>query len=216
MPPTDSLALPSTGVRGVVVAVVGAGVAAAVLLRYGATGRGAVAASLAALLVVLSAIDLERRVLPNAIVLPAIAVALPLQALLSPGRLLEWTLAAFGAALVLLLPLLAGRAGVGMGDVKLAFLLGLVLGQGVLLAIVVASLAVLPAALALLARHGAPAMRMGVPSAPSSRSEPSLRCCWARRPRARGGICRYGSRHRQAAAVVAPRRARSCPWRGVR
>jgi prepilin signal peptidase PulO-like enzyme (type II secretory pathway) len=166
MPPTDSLALPSTGVRGVVVAVVGAGVATAVLLRYGPTGRGAVAASLAALLVVLSAIDLERRVLPNAIVLPAIAVALPLQALLSPGRLLEWTLAAFGAALVLLLPLLAGRAGVGMGDVKLAFLLGLVLGQGVLLAIVVASLAVLPAALALLARHGAPALRMGVPFGP--------------------------------------------------
>ena len=166
MPPTDSSALPSTGVRGVVVAVVGAGVAAAVLLHYGATSRGAVAASLAALLVVLSAIDLERRVLPNAIVLPAIAVALPLQALLSPGRLLEWTLAAFGAALVLLLPLLAGRAGVGMGDVKLAFLLGLVLGQGVLLAIVVASLAVLPAALALLARHGPPAMRMGVPFGP--------------------------------------------------
>jgi prepilin signal peptidase PulO-like enzyme (type II secretory pathway) len=166
MPPADSWALPSIGVRGVVVAVVGAGLAAAVLLHHGATGRGAVAASLAALLVVLSAIDLERRVLPNAIVLPAIAVVLPLQALLSPGRLLEWTLAAFGAALVLLLPLLAGRAGVGMGDVKLAFLLGLVLGQDVLLAIVVASLAVLPAALALLARHGATAMRMGVPFGP--------------------------------------------------
>ena len=152
--------------RGVVVAAVGAGVAAVVLLRYGATGRGAVAASLAALLVVLSAIDLERRVLPNAIVLPAIAVALPVQALLSPGRWLEWTLAAFGAALVLLLPLLAGRAGVGMGDVKLAFLLGLVLGEGVMLAIVVASLAVLPAALVLLARHGTAAMRMGVPFGP--------------------------------------------------
>ena len=88
------------------------------------------------------------------------------QALLSPGRWLEWTLAAFGAALVLLLPLLAGRAGVGMGDVKLAFLLGLVLGEGVMLAIVVASLAVLPAALVLLARHGAAALRMGVPFGP--------------------------------------------------
>ncbi len=168
MPPNDSSAFAATslGVRGVVVAAVGAGVAAAVLLRYGATGRGAVAASLAALLVVLSAIDLERRVLPNAIVLPAIAVALPAQALLSPGRWLESTLAAFGAALMLLLPLLAGRAGVGMGDVKLAFLLGLVLGEGVMLAIVVASLAVLPAALALFARHGVAAMRMGVPFGP--------------------------------------------------
>jgi leader peptidase (prepilin peptidase)/N-methyltransferase len=118
------------------------------------------------LLVVLSAIDLERRVLPNAIVLPAIAVALPAQLLLAPGRWLEWTLAALGAALVLLLPLLAGRAGVGMGDVKLAFLLGLVLGEGVMLAILVAALAVLPVALALLARHGGAALRMGVPFGP--------------------------------------------------
>lgn len=151
---------------GAVVAAASAGVASAVLLRYGPTGRGAVAVSLAALLVVLSAIDLERRVLPNAIVLPAIAIALPVQALLSPGRLLEWTLAGFGAALLLLLPLLAGRAGVGMGDVKLAFLLGLVLGEGVMLAIVIASLAVLPVALALVARHGTAAMRMGVPFGP--------------------------------------------------
>jgi leader peptidase (prepilin peptidase) / N-methyltransferase len=168
MRPLDSPALPDTGssVRGVVVAAVGAGVAGAVLVRYGATGRGAVAASLAALLVVLSAIDVQRRLLPNAIVLPAIALALPAQLLVSPGRWLEWTLAAFGAALVLLLPLLAGRAGVGMGDVKLAFLLGLVLGESVMLAIVVASLAVLPAALALLVRHGGAAMRMGVPFGP--------------------------------------------------
>jgi prepilin signal peptidase PulO-like enzyme (type II secretory pathway) len=168
MPSTEPSALPatSTGMPGAVVAAASAGVAAAVLLRYGPTGRGAVAVSLAALLVVLSAIDLERRVLPNAIVLPAIAIALPVQALLSPGRLLEWTLAGFGAALLLLLPLLAGRAGVGMGDVKLAFLLGLVLGEGVMLAIVIASLAVLPVALALLARHGTAALRVGVPFGP--------------------------------------------------
>jgi len=105
-------------------------------------------------------------VLPNALVLPAIALALPAQLLLSPDRWLEWTLAAIGAALLLLMPLLVGRAGVGMGDVKLAFLLGLVLGEDVMLAIVVASLAVLPAALVLLVRHGGPAMRMGVPFGP--------------------------------------------------
>lgn len=168
MQPPESAALPAAGpaVPGGVVAAVGAAVAASVLLRYGATGRGVVAASLAALLVVLSAIDLERRVLPNAIVLPAIAVALPAQLLLAPGRWLEWTLAAVGAAVLLLLPLLAGRAGVGMGDVKLAFLLGLVLGADVMLAVVVASLAVLPVALALLARHGGAALRMGVPFGP--------------------------------------------------
>jgi prepilin signal peptidase PulO-like enzyme (type II secretory pathway) len=166
--PPDSPALPTAGpgARSVVVTAVGASLAALVLLRYGPTARGAVAASLAVLLVVLSAIDLERGVLPNAIVLPAIAVALPAQLLLSPGRWLEWTLAAVGAALLLLMPLLVGRAGVGMGDVKLAFLLGLVLGEGVMLAIIVASFAVLPAALVLLGRHGGTAMRMGVPFGP--------------------------------------------------
>jgi leader peptidase (prepilin peptidase)/N-methyltransferase len=150
----------------VAVAAVGAAVAGSVLVRHGATGRGAVAAAVAALLVVLSAIDLERRMLPNALVLPAIAVALPAQLLLAPDRWIEWTLAAVGAALVLLLPLLAGRAGVGMGDVKLAFLVGLVLGEDVMLAILVASLAVLPVALALLVRHGGAALRMGVPFGP--------------------------------------------------
>ena len=149
-----------------IVAAVGTAAGASMLLRYDVTGPGAVAASLAALLVVLTAIDLERRVLPNAIVLPAIAVALPAQLLLAPDRWLEWTLAAGGAALVLCFPLVLGRAGIGMGDVKLAFLLGLVLGQGVMLAILVASLAVLPVALILLARHGGAAMRMGVPFGP--------------------------------------------------
>ncbi len=168
MPPSDSAVLPAAGpaIPGVVVAAVGAAAGVAVLLRYDATGRGAVAASLAAVVVVLSAIDLERRVLPNAIVLPAIAVALFAQLLLAPDRWLEWTLAASGAALVLCLPLVLGRAGIGMGDVKLAFLLGVVLGQGVMLAILVASLAILPVALALLARHGGAAMRMGVPFGP--------------------------------------------------
>lgn len=168
MPAADSTVLPANGagVRGAVVTAVSVAVAVAVLLRYGATGRGVVAASLAALLVTLSAIDLERRILPNALVLPAIAVALPAQMLVDPGRWLEWTLGAFGAALVLLLPLVAGRAGVGMGDVKLAFLLGLVLGDSVVFAVLVASLAVLPVAFALLLRHGGEALRMGVPFGP--------------------------------------------------
>jgi leader peptidase (prepilin peptidase) / N-methyltransferase len=168
VPRPDSAALPAAGpaVPGAAVAAFGAAAAASALVRHGATGRGAVAAALAAVLVVLSAIDLERRVLPNAIVLPAIAVAAPAQLLLAPDRWLEWTLAALGAALVLLLPLVAGRAGVGMGDVKLAFLLGLVLGEDVMLAILVASFAVLPVALALLARHGGAGLRMGVPFGP--------------------------------------------------
>jgi prepilin signal peptidase PulO-like enzyme (type II secretory pathway) len=54
-------------------------------------------------LVVLSVVDFERRILPNRILLPAIAVVLAAQVAIAPERALEWVLAAVGAALVLFL-----------------------------------------------------------------------------------------------------------------
>jgi len=84
-------------------------------------------------LVVLSAIDLERKILPNKIVLPAIAASIVLfaaSAMLGPG-LDAWlrglAAGAAGFAFLFLLALIS-PAGMGMGDVKLAALLGLALG----------------------------------------------------------------------------------------
>ncbi len=78
----------------------------------------------------------------------------------------EWVLGAVGAAGFLFLAALAYPGGMGMGDVKLALLIGALLGRttpvGILLALL---LALGPSAL-LLARHGARARRLAIPFAP--------------------------------------------------
>lgn len=129
------------------------------LLRFGAGGQFAVAAVLIASLCVLTAIDITERRLPNRIVLPATAVVLTAQILLYPDRTLEWVLAAVGAALVLLLPLLVYPSSVGMGDVKLMLLLGAALGTAVTTALLVGSLAAAVYAGLLLVRGGLDARR---------------------------------------------------------
>jgi leader peptidase (prepilin peptidase) / N-methyltransferase len=135
-------------------------------VRFGASGRFLVAAFVVAVLCVLSAIDLAEHRLPNRIVLPSAAAVLAAQIALSPDRALEWTLAAVGAALVLLVPRLFYPAGLGMGDVKLALLLGAALGSAVVTALFVGVVAAAAYALLLLARDGAGARRQAFPLGP--------------------------------------------------
>ncbi len=113
----------------------------ACFVRFGLTGRAAVAAFFAVVLVVVSAIDLDCRLIPNAIVLPALVICLAAQIALFPDHTLEWVLSALFAALVLFLPLLIVPTGMGMGDVKLAALMGAVLGKSVVLALFIGLLA---------------------------------------------------------------------------
>ena len=100
----------------------------AALLHVGLGARGLLVGAVVAILVELAAIDLERRVLPNRIVLPTLLVVLAAQLALDPSRYFESLACAAGAALFLLLPSLIRRGAVGMGDVKLAALLGATLG----------------------------------------------------------------------------------------
>ena len=90
-----------------------------------------VLAFFAAVLVALSVIDVRTRRLPNRIVLPAAALVLAAQIAIAPDRALEWTLGALGAFAFLLAAALLNPAGLGMGDVKLALLLGAALGWAV-------------------------------------------------------------------------------------
>lgn len=136
------------------------------LARFGLSGRFVLAAGLIVVLCVLSAIDITERKLPNRIVLPSFVLVLAMQSILVPGRALEWAAAAIGAALVLLLPLLVRPDGVGMGDVKLALLLGAALGTDVIGALLVASIAAAAYAAVLLARNGAAARRATMPLGP--------------------------------------------------
>ena len=122
--------------------------------RFGFTGRAIVGAAFSTVLVVLSAIDLDCRRIPNVIVLPATAIFLAAQVALYPEHALEWILASFLAALVLFLPLLIVPTGMGMGDVKLAALLGAVLGKSVAAAIIIGVVAGALYSLGILAREG--------------------------------------------------------------
>jgi prepilin signal peptidase PulO-like enzyme (type II secretory pathway) len=128
--------------------------------------RAVVGAFAAAVLVVLSAIDLERGIIPNRIVLPAAGIVLLAQVALFPSRTPEWVLAPMLAAVVLMIPQLLKRAWMGMGDVKLALLMGATLGWGVFGALFMAFVCVFPVALLLLIRDGAAARKRSIPFGP--------------------------------------------------
>jgi leader peptidase (prepilin peptidase)/N-methyltransferase len=117
-------------------------------------------------LVVLTAIDIERRIVPNRIVLPATGVILVCQVLLYPDRWVEFVLATLGAGLLQILPRLFYPAGMGMGDVKLAMLLGAGLGASVVAAFVVGLLAGFVAAVFLIVTRGSAARKMAIPFVP--------------------------------------------------
>jgi leader peptidase (prepilin peptidase) / N-methyltransferase len=149
------------GVAGASVALV-----ACCLARFGLSAHAFVGAILAVSLVLLTAIDLDRRLLPDAIVLPTLAVVLLLQIAFYSDHALEWLLAALAAALFFFVPLLIYPAGMGMGDVKLAALLGAALGKSVAAAIVVGLLAAAAVGLVVLAREGLGARKKAIPFGP--------------------------------------------------
>jgi leader peptidase (prepilin peptidase)/N-methyltransferase len=131
---------------------------------FGVSAYAVLASGFCVVLVTLSAIDLEHRIVPNRIVLPAAAVVLAAQTLIDPS--LEWVLGALGASLFLLVAALIYPAGLGMGDVKLALLLGAMLGRSVSLALMIGFLAALVPSLVLFARHGSRARKMAIPLVP--------------------------------------------------
>jgi prepilin signal peptidase PulO-like enzyme (type II secretory pathway) len=134
------------------------------VLAFGFTAKAAAAGIACGALVVVTATDLERRIVPNRVVLPAAAAVLALQTVSHPSP--EWALGAAGAAGFLFLALLAYPGGMGWGDVKLALLIGALLGRttpvGIMLALF---LAILPS-LVLFARHGTAARKLAIPFAP--------------------------------------------------
>jgi leader peptidase (prepilin peptidase)/N-methyltransferase len=141
-----------------------AGLVAGCFVAFGLSGEAFVAAFFCVVLVVLSAIDLKHRIVPNKIVLPAAAVVLVAQTALEPSP--EWALGALGASGFLFVAALAYPAGMGMGDVKLALLLGAMLGRVVGVGLMLGMVAALAPSVVLLARHGSAARKMGIPFAP--------------------------------------------------
>ena len=146
--------------------VFAAALAAAVIARYGAGIEGLIAALTCAVLVVLSLIDVETRRLPNNIVLPTAAVVLGARLLTAPEDWATWLGAGLGAFACFFLLALVYPGGMGMGDVKLALLLGFALGSAVLPALMVGTLAAALAGVVLLVREGRDARRRTIPFGP--------------------------------------------------
>ena len=143
-------------------------VAAVVVLAFASLpfDEAVVAAFAGTVMVVLAAIDIERGIIPNRIVLPAAGIVLLAQIALFPDRTVEWVLAALISAFVFMIPQLLGRAWMGMGDAKLALLLGAALGRGALGAVLIAFVCVFPVALAVLVHDGITARRRTIPFGP--------------------------------------------------
>ena len=137
---------------------------AACVFTFGLSAQAAVSAFFCAVLVAISAIDLEHRIIPNRIVVPATAIVLAANTLRDVGP--EWAVAGAGAFVFLLAAALIYPAGMGMGDVKLAALMGVALGRTVPVALMAGMLAAMVPSLLLFVRHGKQARKMGFPFGP--------------------------------------------------
>ena len=150
----------------------GATIAAAAFLsllgaiRYGIHAETVVVIFVISVLVVISRIDLEQRIIPNRIVVPAWIAVLFAHLALHPSNWLEWVASSFGAGLFFLVVALVYPAGLGMGDVKLALLIGAALGWAVLAALFLGTLASGIVAAVILFKEGSSARKRAIPLGP--------------------------------------------------
>ncbi len=130
----------------------------AVLVHHSASS---IALSIALILIVVPAalIDLEHRIIPNKITALGGAVALLIGLALDPSGEPSRLIAAGAAGGFLLLAALAYPGGMGMGDVKLAGVMGLFLGAAVAPAVLIALLSGVLLGAVIIARKGAQAGR---------------------------------------------------------
>jgi len=110
--------------------------------------------------------DLERRIIPNKILIVAAIAAVAIAAIGDPSSLPQRAMSAAIAGGALFAVALAYPRGMGLGDVKLAATMGLFLGRNVAPAILVALLAGSLVGLAMIARDGAAARKRAVPFGP--------------------------------------------------
>ena len=110
--------------------------------------------------------DLERRIIPNKILLVAAVLGVAIAAGGDPDSLAERAIAAAAAGGLLLAAALAYPRGMGLGDVKLAATMGLFLGRDVAAAVLVALVVGSVVGLAMIAREGAAARKRAIPFGP--------------------------------------------------
>jgi leader peptidase (prepilin peptidase)/N-methyltransferase len=150
----------------VLVAAAALALVVASFAAFGFSGKALLGAVFCPALVLLAAIDIKHRLLPNMIILPAsLAVGL-IVAASAPGSFLSHLAAgaALGGFFFVFGTIFAGS--LGMGDAKLGFLLGLALGWQTLGAALIAFAGLLVAALYVLATRGVSARKDAIPFGP--------------------------------------------------
>ncbi|HEV3387417.1 MAG TPA: prepilin peptidase [Solirubrobacteraceae bacterium] len=142
----------------IIEALTGALAVGVVLTKHSASAI-ALGLVLVVVLVPVALIDLEHRIIPNKITLPAAVAAVAIGAALDLKGVPEQLIAGSGAGGFLLAFLLMYPRGMGMGDVKLAVVLGLFLGRSVGVAILAGVLTATLVGAVVIARVGVEAGR---------------------------------------------------------
>ena len=104
---------------------------AAVAVSNGLNDDLVVLLPFAAMLIAVADIDLEHRIVPNKILVPMAIYGVAASAVVRTGMLPELLIAGAAAFTFLLVAALIHPAGMGMGDVKLAGVMGLYLGASI-------------------------------------------------------------------------------------
>ncbi len=140
--------------------------AATVLVLWDDPGEVALGLVFVTMLAAITMTDLERRLIPNRILLVGTVAGVAIVAATDPGSLPERAIAAAAAGGLLFAAALAYPRGMGLGDVKLAAAMGIFLGRDVGPAILVALLAGSLVGLGMIARHGVDARKRAIPFGP--------------------------------------------------
>jgi leader peptidase (prepilin peptidase) / N-methyltransferase len=122
--------------------------------------------ALVTMLLTVTVTDLEHRIIPNRVLLPGAVAGVAIVAAIDPSDLGESAIAAAAAGGFLLLVVLAYPRGMGMGDVKLAAVMGIYLGRAIAPAMLVGFAAGAIVGVAIMVRRGASARKQAVPFGP--------------------------------------------------
>jgi leader peptidase (prepilin peptidase)/N-methyltransferase len=157
---------PASRARLAALAAATAAVFAALALAIGPEPRLLPALLLVALVVPAAAIDLHHRIIPDRLNLPGAVAVYAVAVAAQPDRALELAVGGLAAFLLLGLAWFVHPKGMGLGDVKMALMIGLALGTYVTVALVAAFVFSAVLSFGLLAARGAAARKIGFPFGP--------------------------------------------------
>jgi leader peptidase (prepilin peptidase)/N-methyltransferase len=154
------------GARAALVLAVSAALVSADFAQFGVTGWAFIGLVLCPMLVLLTAIDLEHRLLPNAIVVPTALAVVAVVAIGQPHHLVTHLVAGVVLGGFFFASAMFFPGSIGMGDVKLGLLLGLALGSKTLPAVEFSLLGVLVVALGIVVSQGMAARKKAIAFGP--------------------------------------------------